>query len=297
LKVRQLEAFRATMRFGSITKASDVLHVSQPSTSRLIADLEKQVGFSLFERAGRGITPTAEAHRFHAAVESMFVGLDRLIDVADTIRSTAGGTISAGIIPAFTQAVVPEAFREFSELHLDVNIMASIKNTPEIIDGVQTHQYDIGIIGQSPPYNGVETLFHTTVPYVCLVPETHWAAEVSGDLDLHALVETETFVTFGDIYPDEMLNIDGELSNKLSDRSRIFAANTPFLASLARTTGALAIVDPFTAGVEELIGGVISRPIKQNLKYHVAVIGMGPGIMSRATRDMVDIFVSQLQQY
>ncbi|MEM7172218.1 MAG: LysR substrate-binding domain-containing protein [Pseudomonadota bacterium] len=227
----------------------------------------------------------------------MFVGMDRLSDIANTIRTTAGGIVSVGVIPAFSQIVTPEAFHAFSELHLGVKIMATIKNTPEIVDGVQAHQYDIGIVGQSPPYEGVETLFHTTVPYVCLVPDSHWAANVRGELDLHTLVESEAFVTFGRMYPDEMLEIDSELSAKLSDRSRISAANTLFLASLVRTTGALAIVDPFTAEVGERLGGVIGRPIKQSLKYHVGVIGMGPGTMSRAARDMVEIFISQLQKH
>jgi hypothetical protein len=127
------------------------------------------------------------------------------------------------------------------------------------------------------------------------VPDTHWSINVTGDLDLFALVETETFITFGSIYPNEMLGIEKELAVKLSNCSRIFAANTPLLASLARATGALAIVDPFTARVEEKIGGVVSRTIKQHLKYHVAIIGMGPGVMSRGARNMVDIIISQIE--
>jgi DNA-binding MarR family transcriptional regulator len=37
LNLRQLEAFRATMRSGSITEAAEIMHISQPSVSRLIA--------------------------------------------------------------------------------------------------------------------------------------------------------------------------------------------------------------------------------------------------------------------
>jgi len=40
---RQLEAFRATMRSGSITAAAKLMHISQPSVSRLISDLERSV--------------------------------------------------------------------------------------------------------------------------------------------------------------------------------------------------------------------------------------------------------------
>ena len=58
LNLRQLEAFRATMRSGSITEAAEMMHISQPSVSRLIADIERSVGFPLFLRSGRGCNPT-----------------------------------------------------------------------------------------------------------------------------------------------------------------------------------------------------------------------------------------------
>jgi len=76
---RQLEAFRATMRSGSITAAAKLMHISQPSVSRLISDLERSVGFALFVRAGRGLVTTVEARRFYQGVEGMFIGVDKLL--------------------------------------------------------------------------------------------------------------------------------------------------------------------------------------------------------------------------
>jgi len=78
MNLRQLEAFRATIRCGSITEAAKMMHISQPSVSRLIADLEQSAGFPLFLRVGRGLTPTVEGRHFYEGVEGMFVGIDRL---------------------------------------------------------------------------------------------------------------------------------------------------------------------------------------------------------------------------
>ena len=292
MNLRQLEAFRAAMRSGSITRAAEALHVSQPSVSRLVADLERAVGFPLFQRAGRGIVPTVEARRFHQAIENMFIGMDRLQDLADSIRSTAGGVVSLGIIPAFSHAIVPEAVRDYSLTRPDVRVMTSIRNTPEIVEAVQMRQFDIGIVGRAPPYAGVEVLFHTSVPYVCLLPAAHPLAESADALDLETLADSETFVTFGGVYPDEMLEIDADLSQRLTRRSRHFAANMPIAASLARATGALAIVDPFTARVEERLGGVISRSVRQRLTYHIGIIGLGPSSMSLAARELSDQLIS-----
>ena len=106
---RQLEAFRATLRRGSITGAAKLLHISQPSVSRLIADLEESLGFKLFTRTGHGLVSTVEARRFQQTVESMFVGLDKLRDTAEAIRTTRDETVALGVIPIFAFAAIPEA--------------------------------------------------------------------------------------------------------------------------------------------------------------------------------------------
>lgn len=270
MNLRQLEAFRATIESGSITGAANVLHISQPSVSRLVSDLERSVGFPLFRRVGRGLVATVEARRFYQAVESMFIGVDRLKELADTIRTTAGGVVSLGVIPAFSYVVMPEAVSDLYGSRPDVRIMVYTRNIPAIVDAVRMQQFNLGIVGRSPPYEGVEVLFQTSVPYVCLMPESHPLAGGSGRLDLEETADTETFVTFGGAYPDEMLGMDRSLSTRLRQNSRLSAANVPVAASLVRGTGALAIVDSYSAEIAMKLGGVISRPVRQDLKYNPA---------------------------
>lgn len=284
MNVRQLEAFRATIETGSVTRAAELLHVSQPSVSRLIADLERSVGFPLFLRAGRGLSPTVEARRFYNAVESMFVGVGRLKELAEVIKSTADGVVSVGVIPSLSQSVIPEAVAHMLSQRPDMRVMLSTRNTPAIIDAVRMQQFDIGLVGREPPYDGVEVLHRTTVPYVCLLPEDHGAAKSDGPVDLHQLTLNDSFITFTDIYPDEMTGIDRQLSKKLRENSRISAANMPMAASLVKTTGSLAIIDPFTASQAVDAGGVVCRPLQQLMTYHVAIITRGLDTLSREAR-------------
>ncbi|MGI9423851.1 MAG: LysR family transcriptional regulator [Hyphomicrobiaceae bacterium] len=296
MNLRQLEAFRATMEAGSITGAAELMHISQPSVSRLIADLERSVGFSLFMRVGRGLVATVEARRFYQSVESMFIGVDRLQELANTIRTTAGGIISVGVIPTFSEAVVPEAVSELYRSKPDVRIMLSTRNTPAIVDAVRMQQFDLGVVGREPPYEGVETLFQTSVPYVCLLPEEHAAAKQRGPLDLEELAKSDVFITFGGAYPDNMLDIDRKLSQALESRARLSATNMPLMASLVRTTGALAIVDPFSASIAVQRGGVALRPIRQNLTYRIAVITRGADILSREAGELANAIIGHLAE-
>ena len=289
MNVRQLEAFRATIESGSITGAAELLHVSQPSVSRLIADLEQSVGFPLFLRVGRGLSATVEAKRLYKAVESMFIGVGRLQEIAEAIRTTANGVLSVGVIPSLSQSVLPDVAAMMTTDWPELRLMLSTRNTPAIIDAVRMQQFDIGIVGREPKYDGVEILHHTTVPYVCLLPDNHKQAALTEAVDLHLLSETDKFISFTDIYPDEMSGIEHSLSTRLKNASRISAANMPMAAALVNTTGALAIVDPFTASLTTQSGGVVARPLMQDMTYHVAIITRGLDTLSREARSFADL--------
>ena len=284
MNVRQLEAFRATMESGSITGAAELLHVSQPSVSRLIADLERSVGFPLFLRVGRGLSATVEAKRLYKAVESMFIGVGRLQELAEAIRTTADGVVSVGVIPSLSQSVLPDVAAAMTAEWPDMRLMLSTRNTPAIIDAVRMQQFDVGIVGREPPYDGVEILHKTTVPYLCMLPENHRQADSDEPVDLQKLSKTDKFISFTDTYPDEMSGIERSFSASLKNASRISAANMPMAAALVRTTGALAIVDPFTASLAAQTGGVIARPLVQEMTYHVAIITRGLDTLSREAR-------------
>ena len=146
MNLRQLEAFRATIRAGSVTEAANMMHISQPSVSRLIAELERATGFALFARVGRGLTPTVEGQQFYKGVEGMFVGVARLEDLARSIRTTQGGTISISTIQSLAAIELPAAIGRVYRENPDIRFKINSRNTPAILDAVQMHQVDLGIV-------------------------------------------------------------------------------------------------------------------------------------------------------
>ena len=156
------------------------------------------------------------------------------------------------------------------------------------------HQVDLGIVGREATHEGVETLFRTSAPYVCLLPEDHPLADQGGLIDLEELVANETFVTFAGTYPDTMMSMDPALSRKLQARSRLSAANMPLAGALVRETGALAIADPFSAEQATRMGGVVFRPLSQNLTYFVSIVAAGREQLSRQALAFSDLLAAQL---
>ena len=108
MNLRHLEAFRAVMLSGSVTHAAQSLNLSQPAVSKMLAELEHQLGFQLFQRSrGSALTVTPEADAFYYEVERSFSGIAALKRVAEDIRNMATGTLRIAALPALAVSFLP----------------------------------------------------------------------------------------------------------------------------------------------------------------------------------------------
>ncbi|MFT5221088.1 MAG: DNA-binding transcriptional LysR family regulator [Planctomycetota bacterium] len=270
MNLRQLEAFRATIRGGSITAAAGLLHISQPSVSRLIADLERSLKFKLFIRGGQGLIATAEARRFHQTVESMFIGLDKLQDSADAIRNTRNETVTLAVIPIFANAVMPQALEVVRQQRPELYFDISVRNGDGIIDALLLQQIDLGVICPIQHYPGIELLYQTEVDYQCLLAVDHPLVKIEGRLDLRQLTGEE-FVTLDPDYLAQIID-DAELLRTLRLQTRVIARSDLAIAAIAQTSKLIAIVDPFTACRAAQTGDVVVRDLQQKIKYPIAIV-------------------------
>lgn len=106
-----LRAFLAVVDAGSLTAASRLLHTSQPTLSRQIAELESLLGITLFERAARGLRLTATGMSLVAPARSMesaaqaisLSALGQTQQLEGCVRLTASEMTSAFILPPILQ--------------------------------------------------------------------------------------------------------------------------------------------------------------------------------------------------
>ena len=78
MNLRQIDAFRAVMESGTVSRAAKRLSVSQPAVSKLIQSLEQAIGLVLFDRTRGRLSPNAEATMLLEEVERLFGGLSSL---------------------------------------------------------------------------------------------------------------------------------------------------------------------------------------------------------------------------
>ncbi len=150
----------------------DGAHLATERQQIACRSFERSAGFPLLARVGRGLTPTVDGKKFFKGVEGMFVGIDRLEDLARSIRTSQGGTISTSTIQSMALIELPIAVGQMYRDKPQVRFNASSRNTPAILDAVQMHQVDLGIVGRDANHEGVETLFQTSALTSACFPKT-----------------------------------------------------------------------------------------------------------------------------
>ena len=78
INLRQIEAFKGVIENGTVSRASQLLNISQPAMSKLIAHLEADTGLRLFDRVKGRLAPTEHAMRLYEEVGRIFAGVRQL---------------------------------------------------------------------------------------------------------------------------------------------------------------------------------------------------------------------------
>ena len=134
MKIRQLEAFRALILRQTVTRAADMLHISQPAVTRLINDLEADVGFSLFDRINGRLNPTPEALVLFEEVERSFAGIDRIAQTAEQIKSLRRGSLHIAGAPALALEFLPTTLTGFMREHPGISTTLLIHASSIVVD-------------------------------------------------------------------------------------------------------------------------------------------------------------------
>jgi DNA-binding transcriptional LysR family regulator len=111
LNDRQLRYANAVWKERSFSRAAEKLHVSQPSLSDQVRQLEEELGFALFYRNAHGVAPSVNGLTFLEAAEAVVCGMAGLSDLADELRGTPGLKIRIGVNSGLAQFMLPRIFQ------------------------------------------------------------------------------------------------------------------------------------------------------------------------------------------
>ncbi len=122
IRLRAMRAFRAILQQGSVTAAARTLGLTQPAASRLLAQLEQDLGFELFHRDRGRLVPTADGVMLYEEVERALDNVDRVQDLARDISDFRVGHLRLVAPPSFLEAVLPDVITAFLDQYPRVHL-------------------------------------------------------------------------------------------------------------------------------------------------------------------------------
>ncbi len=282
LTLRQLEAFHTLMGVGSVTRAAMVMGVSQPTVSRLIADMEAETGLQLFDRSSRGLQPTPEALAFDTEVGRAFAGLSHLESVARAMRGSARLSIAAtpSVLPEFTDGVLAPFVRG----RPDVVLSLDVQTTRRTLEWVLASQVDLGLTFEPVSHPELTATVVGRMHAACLVPKRHRLARSRAPISLAELAG-EDFVAFR---PDSLFRQQLERlfeTAGVAPRVRAEARTTEAAALLASALPALSVIP--SGDVPRGSEGLIARRIEPAIRSEIVIVHHASRPLSSVARDFL----------
>lgn len=173
LTYRQLEAFVAVLETGSVTRAAERLHVSQPALSQLIGNFESDLGYPMFRRSGGRLAPTAEAELLREEVQSALAAVERACRRAQDIGTFQAGSLAVSAFPSFAAGALPRLLALFCQQHPGVRVTLNAMSSPQMLEEVALQRADFAVSELPERANGVIAEHLGRYHAVCVVQPTH----------------------------------------------------------------------------------------------------------------------------
>ena len=294
MRLRHIEVFHAVYTCGSITAAARMLHVSQPSVSKVLAHAEQQLGFALFDRQKGKIVPTQEAERLISHVNDAYDNISELRRISENLRATDIGRIRIAVLPAFGIDLVPRAIASYLEHHPETHFQIESLHHRQVARALKEFKIDIGLVYDPPATPGIKVEVLALGRFVALTHRSmnfpQGESLTLGDLEDEPLINLSTRSPLGKLLGERIA------SSGVTFRSVAEVETYQMAKSLVAHGAGVAIIDEITArsmGHEN----VVTWQLEPELNYQVALLHVESEPLSILTRRFVDHLASELGDF
>ena len=168
-----LRYFLEVVQCGSVSLASQRLHVAMSAISRQIASLEAQLEVALFERHARGMVPTAAGEILARHARRISLEAEQAVDAIHALASLQAGAVRIATSDAFANELVPTACARFLQDYPGVRFEVRMYPTAQVPMAVRAGDADIGLCFSLAPAPEIHVVHRQTAPVVAMLPPGH----------------------------------------------------------------------------------------------------------------------------
>jgi len=274
LSLRLLEIFGTLMLHQTTVDTATELGISQPAVSLAIKELEKQLGFALFERVKRRLHPTGEARSLFEEIEPLLSMMRSVESHVRDLRDGTEGKLRVMATPPLGNAVVPAALKRFVTQRPNVAVQYDVGRLDDVIEAVETGAAELGLALALEQHPAVHARTLKRYRLCALMPSTH-PLRHADTIDPAAAAE------HGFIGLDRRSRLGLLLEAAFARQAvvhepRVVVRNCHTAAMLADAGIGIAIVDPFTAAfVKDL--DLIVRSFEPRIEFAACLLTR-PGV-------------------
>lgn len=162
INLEYYKVFYITANEKSMTKAAEVLCITQPAVSASIKRLEEQVGFSLFNRSNKGLTLTPSGEIFYNKVKMAMNLFEEIEKSTSSQINLEKGKLTVGVSAVLTKVFLMDYIKEYRKAHPGIEIEIRNGLTPELLKELENGKIDAVI------YNDGEN-----------IPSSLWIQEIA----------------------------------------------------------------------------------------------------------------------
>jgi DNA-binding transcriptional LysR family regulator len=293
VNLRQIEAFRTVMMTGSVTAAAGSLRLTQPTISKLIAQLERHLKLKLFNRVSGRLVPRQEAHSLLQDVDKVLSALEDVGRSARHLARAHTGHVRVAAHPSLGAGFLPKAIGTFIAARPDIKFTLHVRESSYVKEWVAGQTADVGFVSDDGPQakGTISVRFQERLGAVCVLPKGHALSDESILKPKH--FAGERVVSIG--RDPNFRYLIGRAFTDAGIDPKVTVETNNFLSacSLVAENAGITVVDPYSALFLYDAGGVVLRPFSPEIKFVINLIRPVQRPVPVAVEEFLDYVTSE----
>ena len=176
MNIQKYMALLKTVETGSFTKASEALSYSQSGISRMVQDIERELGIALLERGRGGIRPTCAGVQLLPQIQRLCSEYHALEQQVADLKGLDSGLIRIGALSSVATHWLPHIIREFRKDYPNIEYELLMGDYHEIEAWIQEGRVDCGFV-HLPTLPELDTVFLEQDAFLAILPTEHPLAQ------------------------------------------------------------------------------------------------------------------------
>lgn len=173
INLNQLRAFFFAAREKSVTKAAEILFVTQPAVTMQIKFLEEILEVKLFKKRGKNLELTDVGKVLFGYACRIFEIVEEMEYTLKGYAQLSQGSLTIGTTRSFARHLMPGLLSPFQESFPNIKVYLKEGSSQEIANGLVEFKYDLGIIGRLPHEGKLKVIPYTKEEFCLVTPPGH----------------------------------------------------------------------------------------------------------------------------